>query len=152
MLQQPQNVILRKILSDHNNIAVVGLSPKAGRPSHQVAAYLKQAGYRIIPVNPGQQEILGEVCYPDLLSVPCPVDVVDVFRRADQIEPIVRDAVAIGAKVIWMQQGIVNIKAAKIAEQAGLTVVMDRCIKIEHMRFAGNNATKMFPGSKLKKN
>jgi predicted CoA-binding protein len=104
-----------------------------------VARYLQQAGYTIIPVNPGQTEILGEKCYPDLLSIPGAVDVVDIFRRADQVEPIARDAVAIGAKVLWMQQGIVNEQAAGIAEQAGLTVIMDRCIKVDHMQFTGRS-------------
>jgi len=139
MLQSPQRKFLRTILSDSKNIAVVGLSPKENRPSHQVAVYLQKAGFKVIPVNPGQTEILGEVCYPDLLSVPAKVDVVDIFRRSDQIIPIVQDAVTIGARVIWMQQGIVNTEAADIAEQAGLVVVMDRCIKVDHMQFSGNN-------------
>ncbi len=127
---------IKKILAECNKIAVVGLSPKAGRPSNQVALYMQQVGFDIIPVNPGQNEILGEVCYPDLLSIPERVDVVDIFRRSDHVEPVVRDAIAIGAKVVWMQQGIVNEDAARLAEEAGLTVIMDRCLKVDHMQFA----------------
>ncbi len=126
---------LQRIFAASRTIAVVGLSPKTNRPSNQVALYLQQAGFRIIPVNPGQTEILGEPCYPDLQSIPEPVDVVDIFRRSEQVEPVVRDAIAISAKVIWMQQGIVNVEAAAIAEQAGLTVIMDRCMKVDHMQF-----------------
>lgn len=128
---------LRTLFAEMKNIAVVGLSPKENRPSHQVARYLQEAGYTIIPVNPGQEEILGRKCYPDLCSVEGPVDVVDIFRRADQVEPLVRDAVAIGARVVWMQQGIVNEQAAALAEAAGLMVIMDRCLKVDHMQFAG---------------
>ncbi len=126
---------LKQIFRQYQTIAVVGLSPKTDRPSHRVAAYLQQAGYRIIPVNPGQNEILGQTCYPNLGAIPEPVEIVDIFRRADQVEPIVRDAVAIGARVVWMQQGIVNQAAARIAEQAGLTVIMDRCMKVDHMQY-----------------
>ena len=128
---------LQRIFAECQTIAVVGLSPKANRPSNQVALYLQQAGYTIIPVNPGQTEILGEPCYPDLCSIPGSVDVVDIFRRAEQVEPIARDAVAIGARVLWMQQGIVNNRAAEIAEQGGLSVIMDRCMKVDHRQFAG---------------
>ena len=139
MMQLAPVEILQRIFVESKSIAVVGLSPKTNRPSNQVALYLQQAGYRIIPVNPGQTEILGEKCYPDLQAIPEPVDVVDIFRRADQVEPVVRDAVAIGTKVVWMQQGIINEEAAKIAEQAGLTVIMDRCMKVDHMQFAKKN-------------
>ncbi len=124
--------ILDQVLTRATTIAVVGLSPKPERPSNQVASYLLACGYTVIPVNPGQNEILGQACYPDLRSIPGPVDVVDIFRRADQVEPIVREAVEIGARVVWMQQGIVNEAAARIAREAGLTVIMDRCMKIEH--------------------
>jgi len=137
MIVMPPVERLRKIFVEAKNIAVVGLSPKENRPSHQVARYLLEVGYTIIPVNPGQKQILGLKCYPDLLAIEGPVDVVDIFRRADQVEPIVRDAVSIGARVIWMQQGIVNEQAAALAENAGLTVIMDRCIKVDHMQFAG---------------
>ena len=120
------------ILAGSRTIAVVGLSPRPARPSHQVARYLAAAGYRVIPVNPGHAEILGLPCYPDLKAVPEPVDIVDCFRRSDQIQPIAEDAVAIGAKVLWLQLGVVNEAAAAFAAQAGLAVVMDRCIKIDH--------------------
>ncbi len=122
---------LVRLLGQSHTVAVVGLSPNPKRPSHQVARYLQKAGYQIIPVNPGYAEILGQPCHPDLRSVPVPVDIVDIFRKAEAVEPIVREAIAIGAKVIWMQQGIVNETAARLAEEAGLTVVMDRCLKIE---------------------
>lgn len=137
MIRLPVVETLKSLFAEIRTIAVVGLSPKEARPSHQVARYLLEAGYTVIPVNPGQEEILGRKCYPDLQAIDHPVDVVDIFRRADQVEPIVRDAISIGARVIWMQQGIINEQAAKIAEQAGLMVIMDRCIKIDHMQFAG---------------
>ena len=127
--------MLRSVFSGRPSIAVVGLSPKEHRPSNQVARYLLDAGCTIIPVNPGQDRILGLPCYPDLVSIGRPVDVVVIFRRADQVAPIVQDAILIGARVIWMQQGIVNEEAADLARKAGLTVVMDRCIKIDHGRF-----------------
>ena len=136
MIQLPPVEQLQTIFADMKSIAVVGLSPKKLRPSHQVARYLLEAGYTIIPVNPGQEEILGRKCYPDLLSIEGTVDVVDIFRRADQVGPVVQEAIAIGARVIWMQQGIINEPAAKVAEQAGLTVIMDRCLKVDHMQFA----------------
>ena len=124
---------IRRILEDSKTIAVVGLSPKPQRPSHQVARYLMEAGYTIIPVNPGQDTILGLPCYPDLRAIPIQVDMVDIFRRPEAVLPIVEDAIAIGAKFIWMQEGIVNKEAAAKAEAAGLLVIMDRCTKIDHM-------------------
>lgn len=124
---------IRRILRDSKTIAVVGLSPKPHRPSHQVALYLMEAGYTIIPVNPGHDELLGLPCYPSLRAIPLQVDMVDIFRRPEAILAIVEDAVAIGARFIWMQEGIVNEEAAAIAEAAGLSVVMDRCTKIDHM-------------------
>jgi len=139
MIQLPPAERLQTLFAEMQNIAVVGLSPKKNRPSHQVARYLQDAGYRIIPVNPGQGEILGQKCYPDLLSIDGPVDVVDIFRRADQVEPVVRAAISIGAGVVWMQQGIVNEQAAKIAEDAGLMVIMDRCLKVDHMQLSGKH-------------
>lgn len=123
---------IKNILSNYKTIAVVGLSPKPDRPSYQVASYMIEAGYRIIPVNPGQREILGLACYPNLASVPEQVDIIDIFRRPADILPIVAEAVKIKAKVVWMQQGIVNQEAAELARQARLMVVMDRCIKIDH--------------------
>jgi len=124
---------IRRILTGSKNIAVVGLSPKPNRPSHQVAAYLMDAGYTVIPVNPGQDMILGRTCYPNLTAVPIPVDMVDIFRRPEEVVPVVEEAIAIGAKYIWMQEGIINNEAAAKAEAAGLEVIMDRCTKIDHM-------------------
>lgn len=124
---------IRRILQESTTIAVVGLSPKPHRPSHQVARYLLAAGYTVIPVNPGHDAILDLNCYPNLRAIPVPVDLVDIFRRSETVSPIVDDAIAIGARFIWMQQGIVNEAAAAKAEAAGLPVVMDRCTKIDHM-------------------
>ncbi len=127
-----KNDKIAHILTTASRIAVVGLSPKTARPSYQVAAYLIAAGYEVIPVNPGHSEILGAKCYPDLESIPVSVDIVDIFRKAVDVPPVVVSAIAIGAKVIWMQSGIVNAEAAELAEDAGLKVVMDYCIKIAH--------------------
>jgi predicted CoA-binding protein len=124
---------IRKVLRESKTIAVVGLSPKPNRPSHQVARYLMEVGYTIIPVNPGQDIILGQTCYSNLRDIPTPVDMVDIFRRQEEVVPIVEDAIGIGARFIWMQQGIVNEEAAEKAEAAGLIVIMDRCTKIDHM-------------------
>lgn len=123
-----------EILKSSRVVAIVGLSAKPDRPSFRVANYLKEHGYKIIPVNPMEKEILGEVCYPDLSSIPEKVDVVDIFRRPEDIPPIVEEAIKIGAKVVWMQEGIVNEAAAKRAGEAGLKVVMDRCMKKEHQK------------------
>ena len=128
----PDLVPVRQLLAQSRTIAVVGLSPKASRPSNMVARYLLAAGFRVIPVNPGQDTILGLPCHHDLASVPEPVDIVDIFRRAEEVEPIVEAAIAIGAKAVWMQEGIVNEAAAAKARQAGLVVVMDSCIKTVH--------------------
>ena len=125
--------LIRRILQYSQTIAIVGLSPKPHRPSNQVARYLMEAGYRIIPVNPGQDTILGLPCYPNLLAIPAQVDLVDIFRRQEEVLPIVEEAIAIGAKFVWMQEGIVNDEAAAKARAAGLEVVMDRCTKIDHM-------------------
>jgi len=133
ILSSEQVAIIRTILKNSKTIAVVGFSPKPHRPSHQVACYLMEAGYTIIPVNPGQDSILGLTCYPNLQAIPTRVDMVDIFRRSETVLPIVDDAIAIGAKYIWMQEGIVNEAAAAKAETAGLLVVMDRCTKIDHM-------------------
>lgn len=124
---------IQEILSSTRTIAVVGASPKDKRPSNQVARYLLEAGYHVIPVNPGQTEILGLPCHPDLKAIPEPVDLVDIFRKAADIMPVVLEAIEINAKTIWMQQGIVNEQAAAVARAAGLTVIMDRCIKSDHM-------------------
>ncbi|PLX48921.1 MAG: CoA-binding protein [Desulfobulbaceae bacterium] len=127
---------IKEILARTKTIAVVGLSPKENRPSNDVARYLMAAGYTIIPVNPGQSEILGQKCYAALTDIPEPVDLVDIFRRADEVGPVVDQAIAMGAKVVWMQQGIVNEEAAQAARKAGLTVIMDRCLKVEHAALA----------------
>lgn len=113
-------------------IAVVGLSNKIGRSSNNVATYLQKQGYRIIPVNPGQDEILGEKSYPDLTSIPKAVDVVDVFRRPEHVAPIVDAAIDIGAKAVWLQDGVIDATAARKAEDAGLLVVMDDCMLRQH--------------------
>ena len=133
ILTHEQAATIRKVLRDSKTIAVVGLSPKPHRPSHQVASYLMEVGYTIIPVNPGQDAILGRTCYPNLRAIPTPVDMVDIFRRQEAVLPIVEDAISIGAQFIWMQEGIVNKEAAAKAESAGLTVIMNRCTKIDHM-------------------
>jgi predicted CoA-binding protein len=125
---------LRDILETAHTIAVVGLSSSPGKESYRVAAYLKHAGYRLIPVNPSAQEILGERSYPNLEAIPEPVDVVQIFRPSEQVGPIVEQAVRIGAGAVWMQLGIINESAADIAHDAGLKVVMNRCMKVEHRR------------------
>lgn len=125
---------LKRLFENVRTIAVVGCSPKPERPGHYVAKYLQELGYRVIPVNPGQTEILGEKCYASLRDIPEPVDMVDCFRRAEDIPPIVEDAIAVGAKYLWMQLGIVNDAAAQRAMAAGIEVVMDRCPKIDYPR------------------
>lgn len=127
------------ILNTKKIIAVVGLSSNTERPSNQVAVYLKDKGYKIVPVNPNEKAILGETCYPDLSSIPFKVDVVDVFRRAEDCPPIAREAVKIGAAALWLQEGIVSEEAAAIARHGGLEVVMDKCTKKEHMKLKGNS-------------
>ena len=128
---------LKQILENNRTVAIVGLSADAHRPSNGVARYLQAHGYRIIPVNPKYDQILGERCYADLRSIPEKVDIVDVFRKPADCEPVAREAAAIGAKVLWLQLGVVNEEARRIAETAGLQVVMDRCIKIDHARLEG---------------
>ncbi|NVM23818.1 MAG: CoA-binding protein [Desulfobacterales bacterium] len=129
----PPSEEIKTILESCKIVAVVGISPKPERDSHKVAKYLKDNAYRIVPVNPGQKEILGEKCCPNLKAIPFPVDIVDIFRKPEAIPPIVDDAIEIGAKVVWMQLGIAHNRAADKAREAGLAVVMNRCIKIEHM-------------------
>ena len=128
---------LRRILKTNHTIAVIGLSADWYRPSYFAAKYMQEHGFRIIPVNPKYDEILGEKCYPNLKAIPEPVDIVDVFRKPDDCVPIAQDAVAIGAKVLWLQLGVVNEEAARVAEAGGLEVVMDRCVKIEYARLFG---------------
>jgi uncharacterized protein len=128
---------LRRVLAQAKTIAVVGLSANWYRPSYFAAKYMQDHGYRIVPVNPGYAEVLGATCYPDIAAIPGPVDMVDCFRKAEDIVPIAREAVAKGAHVLWMQLGIRNDEAAQIALDAGMTVVMNRCVKIEHARIMG---------------
>lgn len=127
-----------KILIQAKTIAVVGLSNKEGRPSLKVAGYLKDQGYRIIPVNPRVDQVLGEKSYPDLTSIPHKIDVVDIFRKSEDVPPIVEEAISIGAGAIWMQEGIINEEAASKGISAGLKVVMDKCMLKEHMRLSKN--------------
>ena len=124
------------ILRVCRTIAVVGLSAKRYRPSYGVAEYMQRAGYRIIPVNPHETEVLGEKCYPDVESVPEPIDIVDIFRRSEFVPEIVEAAIRKGAKVVWMQEGVIHEEAARRAKEAGLAVVMDRCILKDHRRLA----------------
>jgi len=128
---------LRRILRTTRSIAVVGLSAQWHRPSYFAAKYLQDHGYRIVPVNPMYDEVLGEKCYKSLREIPEPVDMVDCFRKSAEIPAIAEDAIAIGAKVLWMQLGVENAQARKRAEAAGLQVVENRCVKIEHGRFYG---------------
>ena len=127
---------ISELLHNSRTIAVVGLSGKRYRPSYGVAEYLKRVGYRIIPVNPQETEVLGERAYPDLDSIPEKVDIVDIFRRSEFVPEIVEAAIRIGAKVIWMQEDVYDEAAAARAEEAGLAVVMDRCILKDHRRLA----------------
>jgi uncharacterized protein len=125
-----------ELLHTARTIAVVGLSSKRFRPSYGVSEYLKRSGYRIIPVNPHEEEVLGERSYPDLDSVPVPIDIVDIFRRSEFVPEIVEAAIRKRAKAVWMQEGVFHEAAAREAEAAGLIVVMDRCILKDHRRFA----------------
>ena len=127
----------RQILEQVETIAVVGLSSRETRPGYYVPAYMQSVGYRIIPVNPHLDEALGEKAYPDLRSVPDPVDMVVIFRRSEDVPPVVQEAIEIGAKVVWMQLGIANEQAAQAAREAGLQVVMDSCVKVDHQRLIG---------------
>ncbi|MGA2402694.1 MAG: CoA-binding protein [Syntrophobacteraceae bacterium] len=128
---------MRNILRGAKTIAVVGISPKTERPSHEVAKYLQEQGFRVIAVNPNCEEVLGEKCYPDLKSIPEHVDVVDIFRKPDAIQPVVEEAIEIGAETVWMQLGLEHEEAAETARRAGLNVVMNSCLKIEHDRLFG---------------
>lgn len=125
---------IKEILENNRVVAVVGLSPKPDRASHQVAQYLQEHGYRIVPVRPKADEILGEKAFASLRDIPFPVEVVDIFRKEDAIPGIVDEAIAIGAKVVWMQLGLAEKQSAQKAREAGLKVVMDKCMKIEHSR------------------
>ena len=128
---------LAKLLRETKTIAVVGLSSDSSRPSHRVASYLQEQGYRIVPVNPNCREVLGEKAFPSLLQIPkeTRIDLVNVFRRPDAVVPIVEEAIQIGARGVWMQEGVIHSVAAQMAERAGLWVVMDRCLMIEHSHY-----------------
>ncbi len=128
---------IRDILDESTTIAMVGLSGNWFRPSYFAAKYLLEHGYKVIPVNPNYEEILGQPCVPDLLSIKEPVDVVDLFQRAEQVSQFVQPAIEMGAKTLWMQLGIINEEAAQQAQAGGLKVVMDRCMKIEYARLFG---------------
>ena len=132
--------IEEEILNSSRVVAVVGLSLDPNRPSHKIASYLKEQSYKIIPVNPKAREILREVCYPELASIPELVDVVVIFRRSDEVPGIVEEAIKIRAKAVWMQEGVINNGAAARAEESGLLVVMDRCMRKEYMKLqSGGN-------------
>lgn len=133
-----QSADTRGILKGFRTFAVVGLSPRPHRDSHIVARFLQEHGYRVIPVHPGVESILGEKCYDSLRDVPEPVEVVDIFRRSEAVPPVVEEAVDIGARVIWMQLGVVHREAAERARRAGLLVVMDHCPVIEYRRHFGS--------------
>jgi uncharacterized protein len=131
MTEKPESEIT-KILQNYRVVAVVGLSSDPGRPSYQVAQYLQNHGYRIIPVNPGCREVLGEQCYPSLKDIPFPVEVVDIFRKVEAIPAIVDEAIGVGAKAVWLQLGLEEPESARKARKAGLQVVMNRCMKVDH--------------------
>ena len=128
---------IQRVLHSAKTIAIVGLSPNELRASYFVGYYLRRHGYRVIPVNPRETEILGQKSYPSLSDVPEPVDIVNVFRAPDALPPIARETVRIGAGALWCQFGVINEEGAKIAEAGGVTVIMDRCLKVEHARYAG---------------
>ena len=131
------NLTLRRILEESKTVAMVGLSGNWYRPSYFAAKYLLDKGYDVIPVNPNYDEILGQKCYPDLASIPRQVDIVDLFQRTEEVPKFVQPAIDMGAKVLWLQLGIINNEAAVAATEAGLEVVMDRCMKIEYARLFG---------------
>ena len=128
---------LRRILASSRTIAVVGLSAESHRPSYFAAKYMQEHAYLIVPVNPRYTEVLGERCHASLETIDVPIDIVDVFRRTEEVLPIAVQAIAIGAKCLWQQLGVRNVEAARLAEAAGLDAVMDRCVKIEHARLFG---------------
>jgi predicted CoA-binding protein len=135
----PSDEEITAILRDAKTIAVVGISDKPDRESHSVAKYIQDQSYHIIPVNPMLERVLDEPCYPSLLDIPEQIDIVDIFRRPEAVPEVVDQAIEIGAKVVWMQLGIVHEAAAEKAQQAGLKVIMDRCIRREHLRLLGSN-------------
>lgn len=132
--QNPPDDAIRAVLATPKTVAVVGCSPNPERDSHRIAKLLQSRGHRVIPVNPGHRSILGETCYAGLRDIPEPVDMVDIFRRSEQVAPIVDEAIEVGARIVWMQLGVIDERAAAVAQDAGLTVVMDRCPAIEYRR------------------
>lgn len=128
---------IEDILKNSRIVAIVGLSSNPERPSYVVGSYLKEHSYKIIPVNPNEKKVLGQKSFPDLSSIPRKIDVVDIFRRSEDVPPIVRDAIKIGAKAVWMQEGIKNAEAATEAKNAGLKVVMNKCMRKQHIRLFG---------------
>ncbi len=133
----PPDAEIESIIRKSHTIAIVGISDNPERDSNEVGRYLKEHGYEIIPVNPAKQEILGERCYPDLKSIPKPIDVVDIFRNKEAIPGVVNEAISVGAKAVWMQLGLAHHESAQRARDAGLAVVQSRCMKIEHARVFG---------------
>ena len=132
--QNPPDETIKVVLATPQTVAVVGCSPNPERDSHRIAKLLKARGHRVIPVNPGHRAILGETCYASLRDIPERVDMVDIFRRSEHVSPIVDEAIEVGARIVWMQLGVVDERAAAKAQSAGLTVVMDRCSAIEYRR------------------
>lgn len=131
-MNKAESDTIRQILAECRTIAVVGASSNPARASNRIASYMKAQGYRVIPVNPNEQTVIGEQAYPSLTAVPGPIDLVDIFRKSEDVPPIVKEAIACGAKAIWMQEGIINEVAAQLAREAGLAVVMDRCWLKDH--------------------
>ena len=131
-MNKSEGETIRQILANCRTIAVVGASSNPARASNHVASYMKAQGYRVIPVNPNEQTVIGEPAYPSLTAVPGPIELVDIFRRSEDVLPIIEEAIARGAKAIWMQEGVVNEAAAQLAREAGLAVVMDRCWLKDH--------------------
>ena len=139
MHKNPDDMEIKHLLEESRNVAVVGLSDKPYRTSHAIARILQRVGYKIFPVNPNLKgPVLGEEPYATVEEIPERVDIVNVFRRSEKVSPVARDAVAAGAKVLWMQMGVINEEAAKYAEEHGLTVVMDRCIKVDYASLVGS--------------
>jgi len=134
MPKYQDRAIVKKILNGSKVIAVVGLSDKTDRPSYRVASYLQKRGYKIIPVNPGISEVLGEKSFPDLKSISRGVDVVQIFRKSEDVPPIVESAIAKGAEAVWLQEGIINNEAARLADEAGIDFIMDLCMFKEHKK------------------
>ncbi len=137
--ENPPSEKIKDILSESKKIAIVGLSPKEDRDSNKVAKYLLENGYEIVPVNPGQKQILGQKCYPSLEEIPFSVDVADLFLNPARVPPVVDQAIKKGLDIIWMQLGVIHNEAAQKARDAGITVVMDRCIKQEHEKLTAEN-------------